>query len=171
MTNISALALLLFTVIGLTQPADAEVNREKILKDSGVYGTFAVFKVGDHWWQMDHDAKTNAIAEVKKVLQKHAEKVLVDTYLLRGISEKADFFIRVHSEGIISNQNFLFELMGTTFGKDLKNTETFNGITKALNYVPSFPEDLKAELKTPPPQGAPYAVKVVPTVKTVSCRV
>ena len=54
--------------------------------------------------------------------------------------------------------------MGTTFGKALKNTDTFNGITKALNYVPSFPDDLKAELKTPPPQGSPYVV-VVPIRK------
>jgi chlorite dismutase len=54
--------------------------------------------------------------------------------------------------------------MGTSLGKDVKNTDTFNGITKALNYAPRFPEDLKTELKTPPPQGTPYAV-VVPIRK------
>ncbi|MEO7860603.1 MAG: chlorite dismutase family protein [Nitrospirales bacterium] len=46
----------------------------------------------------------------------------------------------------------------------LKNTDTFNGITKALNYVPKFPEDLKTELRTPPPLGSPYVV-VVPVRK------
>jgi chlorite dismutase len=65
---------------------------------------------------------------------------------------------------MISNQNFLLDFMGTTLGKALKNTDTFNGITKALNYVPGFPEELKAELKTPPPSGSPYVV-VVPIRK------
>ena len=65
---------------------------------------------------------------------------------------------------MLDNQNFLLDFMGTTFGKGLKNTDTFNGITKALNYVPKFPEDLKAELKTPPPLGSPYVV-VVPVRK------
>lgn len=65
---------------------------------------------------------------------------------------------------MVHNQNFLLDLMGTTMGMDLKNTDTFNGITKALNYVPSFPEDLKGELKTPPPQGSQYVI-VVPIRK------
>jgi chlorite dismutase len=62
------------------------------------------------------------------------------------------------------NQNFLLDLMGTAFGKHLKNTDTFNGLTKKLNYVPRFPEELKTELKTPPPQGSPYVI-VVPVQK------
>ena len=160
----SVLVLLIFAVIAFTQAAGAEVDREKLLKDPGVYATFAVFKVGDQWLQMDREAKATGVMEVKKVLQKHAEKVTVDTHLLRGLSEHADFFLRVHSKEMLDNQNFLVDFMGTTFGKALKNTDTFNGITKALNYVPSFPEDLKAELKTPPPQGSPYVV-VVPIRK------
>jgi len=65
---------------------------------------------------------------------------------------------------MMNNQNFLVDFMGTKLGKDLKNTDTFNGITKALNYVPNFPEDLKGELKTSAPQGSPYVV-VVPIRK------
>jgi chlorite dismutase len=164
MRNISVLAVIVLTVLGLAHSAGAEADREKLLKESGVYGTFAMFKVGDHWWQMDHDAKARAAAEVKKVFQKHADKVLVDTYLLRGLSEKADFFIRMHTKDIVDTQNLLLDLMGTTLGKDLKNTDTFNGITKVPNYVPSFPDDLKAAMKTPPPEGTPYAV-VVPIRK------
>ena len=164
MRNILVLAVIILTVLGLARFAGAEADREKLLKESGVYGTFAVFKVGDHWWQMDHDAKARAAAEVKKVFQKHADKVLVDTYLLRGLSEEADFFIRMHTKDIVHTQNLLVDLMGTALGKDLKNTDTFNGITKALNYVPSFPDDLKAAMKTPPPEGTPYAV-VVPIRK------
>ena len=44
---------------------------------------------------------------------------------------------------MVHNQNFLLDLMGTTMGMDMKNTDTFNGITKTPNYVPSFPEELK----------------------------
>lgn len=55
-------------------------------------------------------------------------------------------------------------MMCESDGKDLKNTDTFNGITKALNDVPKFPDELKTELKTPLPQGSPYVV-VIPIRK------
>ncbi|MEO7860155.1 MAG: chlorite dismutase family protein [Nitrospirales bacterium] len=128
----------------VTQAAGAEVDREKLLKEPGVYATFAVFKVGDQWSQMEKEARASSVADVKKVFEKHAEKVAVDTYLLRGLSERADFFLRVYSKEMLDNQNFLVDFMGTTFGKGLKNTDTFNGLTKALNYVPKVPGDLKA---------------------------
>lgn len=164
MQNRTVLVLVIFAVVAFARLAGAEVDREKLLKDPGVYATFAVFKVGDHWLQMDKEAMAVGVSEVKKVFQKHAGKVTVDTHLLRGLSEKADFFLRVHSTEMLDNQNFLVDFMGTTFGKALKNTDTFNGITKALNYVPKFPDDLKANLKTPPPQASPYVV-VVPIRK------
>lgn len=156
--------LISVAVIALAGVAGAEVDREKLLKEPGVYATFAVFKLGDQWSQMDKQAKIGAVEEAKRVFQLHADKVSVDTYLVRGLSEQADFFLRVHSKEMIHNQNFLVDLMGTSFGKVLKNTDVFNGITKALNYVPKFPDDLKAELKTSPPQGSPYVV-VVPIRK------
>lgn len=164
MRNRPVLALIALAVVTFAQTAGAEVDREKLLKDPGVYATFAVFKVGDQWSQMEKEARAGSVADVKKVFQKHADKVAVDTYLLRGLSERADFFLRVHSKEMLDNQNFLVDFMGTTFGKGLKNTDSFNGITKALNYVPKFPEDVKTELKTPPPQGSPYVV-VVPVRK------
>lgn len=164
MRNRSILALIVCVLLSFAQTARAEVDREKLLKEPGVYATFAVFKVGDEWWKIDRDARTKAVAEAKSIVQKHSDQIIIDTYLLRGLSEKADFFIRIHSKEMIYNQNFLIDFMGTTLGKALKNTDTFNGITKALNYVPSFPEELKTELKTPPPQGSPYVV-VVPIRK------
>jgi chlorite dismutase len=145
-------------------PAIAQVEREKLLSEPGVYGTFAVFKLSEEWWKMDQAARAAAASEVKGVFQKHADKIIVDTYLLRGLSERADLLLRVHGREMAHNQNFLVDLMGTTLGRHLKNTDTFNGITKKLNYVPSFPEELKTELKTPPPQGSPYAI-VVPVKK------
>lgn len=158
------LVLISIVVIALARGAGAEVDREKLLKEPGVYATFAVFKVGDQWSQMDKQAKVGALEEAKRVFQIHADKVSVDAYLVRGLSEQADFFLRVHSKEVIHNQNFLVDLMSTSFGKVLKNTDTFNGLTKALNYAPQFPDDLKTELKTPPPQGSPYVV-VVPIRK------
>jgi chlorite dismutase len=160
----NAIAAGIILLASMAQAAVAQVEREKLLSEPGVYGTFAVFKVSDEWWKADQAARTAAAAEVKKVLQKHADKVIVDTYLLRGLSEKADFFLRVHGREMAHNQNFLLDVMGTALGRHLKNTDTFNGLTKKLNYVPKFPEELKTELKTPPPQGSPYVV-VVPVQK------
>src|SRR5206468_1374777 len=145
--------------------AQAAVDREKLLKDPGVYGTFAVFKVDGDWWKLDKSARGVAAAEVRAVFQKHADDVATDTYLLRGLSEKADFFVRVHSTEMLHNQNFLVDLMGTTLGKYLVNTYTFNGITKKTNYVPGLPDDLKEALKTPPDPGPKPYVIVVPIRK------
>ncbi len=160
----NAIAAGIFLLASMAQAAVAQVERDKLLSEPGVYGTFAVFKVSDEWWKADKAARASAAAEVKSVVQKHADKVIVDTYLLRGLSEKADFFLRVHGREMVHNQNFLLDVMGTAFGRHLKNTDTFNGLTKKLNYVPKFPEELKTELKTPPPQGSPYVV-VVPVKK------
>lgn len=145
--------------------AHAAVDREKLLSEPGVYGTFAVFKVDEDWWKLDKAARASAAAEVKAVFQKHGDNVTTDTYLLRGLVEKTDFFVRVHATEMLYNQNFLVDLMGTTLGKHLVNTHTFNGITKAPNYVPGLPDDLKTALKTPPDLGPkPYAI-VVPVRK------
>jgi chlorite dismutase len=145
--------------------AEAAADREKLLTDTGVYGTFAVFKVDEDWWKLDKKVRGKSVAEVKGVFQKHVDNVTTDTYLLRGLMEKADFFVRVHSTEVLKNQNFLVDLMGTALGKHLVNTHTFNGITKAANYVPGFPDDLKAALKTPPDPGPKPYVIVVPVRK------
>lgn len=156
------LAVLCLTLAG---PAAAALDREKLLNDPGVYGTFAVFKVDEAWWKLDQAARVSAAAEAKAVFQKHGERLAIDIYLLRGLTERADFFVRVHSTELLHNQNFLVELMGTGLGKHLANTVTFNGLTKKANYVPALPDDLKAALKTPPDPGPkPYAI-VVPIRK------
>jgi chlorite dismutase len=165
MNRVSALVAGCLMVVLAAQPAFPAADREKLLTEPGVYGTFAVFKVDDSWWKLDKAARAFAAGEAKGVFQKHSERVAVDTYLLRGLTEKADFFVRVHSTEMLHNQNFLVDLMGTRLGKYLVNTYTFNGITKKANYVPSFPDDLKTALNTPPESGSkPYAI-VVPVRK------
>lgn len=128
-------------------------DREKLLSDPGVYVTFSAFKVDEDWWKMDEAARTSAAA-VKQAFQKHAETVTADIYLTRGLSESADFFVRVHARDLIENQNFLLDLLATPLGASLKNVHAFNGITKKANYVPSLPEEWKTALKTPTDPGA-----------------
>lgn len=152
-------------VVSLPGTVRAAVDREKLLTEPGVYGTFAVFKVDRDWWRLDKETRGAAAAEVKEVFRKHADTIAVDTYLLRGLSEKADFFVRVHSAEMLNNQNFLLDLMSTTLGKYLTNTDTFNGLTKKANYLPGFSEDLRAAMKTPPEPGPKPYVIVIPIHK------
>lgn len=161
--------LMVGAVLGLLalfpSAGEAGVDREKFLKDPGVYGTFAVFQVDEEWWKLDKAAKVAAVSEVKAIFQKHSDALIADTYLLRGLVEKADVLVRIHSLEILTNQNFLIDFMGTALGQHLKNTYTFNGLTKALNYVPGMSEDLKIALKTQTDPGPkPYAI-IVPIRK------
>ncbi len=140
-------------------------DREKLLSEPGVYATFAAFKIDPEWWKLDQGARDAAVAAVRDVVHKHGERVAIDTYLLRGLSEHADVLFRSHSTDMIHNQTFLVDLTGTTFGTHLVNTSTFNGITKKANYVPNFPDDTKAALKRPTDPGPkPYAI-VIPIRK------
>ncbi len=164
MRYLNVLIFSVMCVVSSVVQVRAEADREQLLKDAGVYVTFAVFKASEQWWHMEPQARASASAEVKKTLERHADRLTADVYLLRGLSERADIMIRIHSKEMIHNQNFILDMMATKFGKHLRNVDTFNGITKALNYVPKFPDDLKAELKTPPPQGNTYVI-VVPIRK------
>jgi chlorite dismutase len=157
------LALIIFVSLG-TGVATA-ADRDKLLSEPGVYGTFAVFQMDQDWWKLDKAARTAAATEVKDAFRKHAERVAIDTYLLRGLYEKADFFVRIHSTELLHAQDFLLDLMGTTLGKHMKNTMSLNGITKKVNYVPGFSDEMKAALKAPSDPGSrPYAI-VIPIRK------
>jgi chlorite dismutase len=135
-------------VLLLSSPAFVEaVDRDKLLTEPGVYGTFAIFKVEEEWWKLEKAARVSALDEAKAVFSKHGEKIAVETYLLRGLSDRGDFFVRVHASQMLEAQNFLVDMMGTTFGKHLENTGTLNGLTKKANYVPGFSEELKTGLK------------------------
>jgi chlorite dismutase len=164
MVRVAALLILLGTLLISVMIAQA-AERDALLSEAGIYGTFAVFQLDEQWWKLDRDARRSATAAVKDVFQKYADKVAIDTYLTRGLSDRADFFVRLHAREIIDNQNFLLDLMSTPFGRYLINRNTFNGLTKKLNYVPRFPEDLKGALKVPT-EGVqkPYAI-VIPVRK------
>jgi chlorite dismutase len=160
---IAVLILCLLTSVAAGSASAAD--REKLLSEPGVYGTFAVFQMDQEWWKLDKAARMAALTEVKAALKKHGERLAIDAYLLRGLYERGDFFLRVHSTELTQTQDFLLELMGTTAGRYMKNTVTLNGITKKLNYVPAFSDEVKAALKTPLDPGLkPYAI-VIPIRK------
>lgn len=144
------------------------VDKAKILKDTGVFGTFALFKLDHAWNQLDSMTKQRAAKEVKDVFTAHQNRVAVDTYLTRGLSEKTDFFLRIHSYKMIDNQNFVVDLMNTTMGKYLINVDTFVGITKPLNYAsqPEMADELKVlkAAKVVDPEPLTYVI-VIPTKK------
>ncbi|MGQ0812528.1 MAG: chlorite dismutase family protein, partial [Nitrospiraceae bacterium] len=121
----------LLTVLFLAGPVLVEaVDRDKLLTEPGVYGAFAVFKVDEDWWTLDKAARLSARDEIQALFQKHAEKLAVETYVVRGLSERADFFLRVHATRMVETQEFLIDFMGTALGKHVKNTDTLNGLTK-----------------------------------------
>jgi len=163
---------LLFVILLNTGVATAEmkqgemmVDKAKLLKDKGVFGTFAIYRLDASWNMLDEMTKARAVEELKKVFKKHEDKVAVDTYLTRGLTEGADLFLRIHSYHLINNQNFLLDLRSTTMGKHLIQTDVFVGITKKLNYAdkdPGLLMRLKAGKLEPGPKK--YAI-VIPIKK------
>lgn len=164
MRHLSSLLFCVVVFFGAVVQARAEADRDQLLKEAEVYATFAVFKASEQWWQIEPHARAAASADLKKILERYVNRLIADVYLMRGLSERADILIRIHSKEMIQNQNFLLDVMATNFGKHFQNIDTFNGITKSLNYVPNFPGGLKVELKTPPPQANAYVI-VVPIRK------
>jgi len=148
-------------------PADGvhAADRDKLLSEAGVSATFATFRIDPDWWKLDKNAQAAAAAAVKDVVQKHNDTIAIDAYLMRGLSEHADLLFRLHANEMIQNQNFLVDLMATPFGKHLMNVSTFNGLTKKLNYVPAFSDEIKSALKTPAEPGPKLYAIVIPIRK------
>jgi chlorite dismutase len=161
---VASLSIILFLSVLAVVPALA-ADREKLLTDTGVYGTFAAYEMDQAWWELPGDARIVAVTEVKGLLEHWSEKVLIESYLLRGLSDHADLMFRIHALALADSQQFLVALQGTRFGRHLKPASLFHGITKKANYVPGFPDNMKADLKVPSNPGPkPYAV-VIPIRK------
>ncbi|MFO0732878.1 MAG: chlorite dismutase family protein [Nitrospiraceae bacterium] len=157
-------AILSLVALWAVVPAWA-ADRERLLSDPGVYGTFAAFEMDHEWWELGGDARVVAVTEVKGLLDRWSEKVLIDSYLLRGLSDHADLMFRLHAFSLADTQQFLVALQGTRFGRHLKPASLFHGLTKKPNYVPGFSDDMKANLKVPSNPGAkPFAI-VIPIRK------
>ena len=143
--------------------AAAAADRDKLLNEPGVYGTFAAFRIDAEWGKLDQTTRIAQLAALKGVVEQHREQIAIDTYLLRGLSDHADFLLRIHATELKDTQQFLVDLLGSPFGRYVTTGVVLNGLTKKANYVPGFPDSIKNELKTPSESG-PYTI-VIPIRK------
>ena len=160
---------MLLTVLVLSglmmTPSVEAADRDKLLNESGIYGTFAAFRLDTDWAKQDQAARIAQLTVLKGVVEQHREKVAIDLYLLRGLSDHADVLFRIHATELRETQQFLLDLQGSLFGKYLKTAGIMHGLTKKANYVPGFSDQLKADLKTASEPGPrPYAI-VIPIRK------
>ena len=159
------LAVLLLVVLAMVPAAEA-ADRDKLLSEPGVYGTFAAFSLDANWGKQDQAMRIAQLSVLKGVVEQHREKVAIDLYLLRGLSDHADLLFRMHATELRETQQFLLDLQGSLFGKHLTAFAIMHGLTKKANYVPGMPDNLKAELKTSSEPGPkPYAI-VIPIRKS-----
>ena len=80
--------IICFLGILMQGPAQA-ADRDKLLSEPGVYGTFAAFQIDDDWRRLDQKTRQVHLNEFKGVIERHREKLAIDTYLLRGLSDQA----------------------------------------------------------------------------------
>jgi chlorite dismutase len=143
----------------------ATLDRDKLLTEAGVYGTFAAYTFNDDWARKEGATRIALLTVLKGVVEQHREKVAIDLYLLRGLSDHADIMFRIHAGELRDIQRFLVDLQSSAFGKQMKVAGIMHGLTKKPNYVPGFPDEMKADLKTASDPGPkPYAV-VIPIRK------
>jgi chlorite dismutase len=152
-------------VLGTARSAAAGVDRDKLMSDPGTYATFVVYELDRDWWKLARPARAKAAKEVTDVFGKHADKVVVDMVLLRGLTDRADLLVRVHSTALAHNQELLVAFGATTFGRHLASRHTWSAVTKKPNYVPSLPDDMKATLKTQPEPGPKAYAILIPVKK------
>ena len=158
--------LVLMLVVLAIVPAVEAADRDKLLSEPGVYGTFAAFSLDADWGKQDHAMRIAQLTVLKGVVEQHREKMAIDVYLLRGLSDHADLLFRIHAIELRETQQFLLDLQGSLFGKHLTTSAIMHGLTKKANYVPGMPDNLKAELKTSSEPGTkPYAI-VIPIRKS-----
>lgn len=152
------MALIALGLDGIVLPGGSAMERDKLLSDPGVYGTFAAFQIDDEWRRLDQKTRQAHLSALKGVVERHKDKLAIDTYLLRGLSDHADFLFRLHSTDLKDNQQFLVDVLATPFGQYLSSQTIFNGLSKKANYVPGFPDQMKADLKVPSDSGTYVAV-------------
>jgi chlorite dismutase len=158
--------LAMLMLVGVVMvPSVGAADRDKLLSEPGVYGTFAAFRLDADWAKQGQTTRITQLLTLKGVVEQHREKVAIDVYLLRGLSDRADVLFRVHATELRETQEFLLDLQGSLFGKHLTDSTIFSGLTKKANYVPGMPDNLKAELKTPSEPGPQPYVIVIPVQK------
>jgi chlorite dismutase len=136
-------------------------DREALLTQPGVYGTFAAFQMDHDWWDLNGEARVIAVSEVKGLIEQFSQKIVIESYLLRGLSDHADFMLRVHAHALSDTQQFLTSLLGTRLGRHLVATSYLHGLTRQAAYVPGFPEQMKKELQASTPDAGMKSYAIV----------
>lgn len=144
-----------------------KIERATILSQPGVFGVFTMFKLRPDWNKVPAMDRKKAADEVKMLIDKHKDNVLVDMYLTRGLETNSDFFFRVNAYDLAKAQTFMREFRATTVGKNSDVFETLVGVTKPLNYItkeksPGLNSALSAASYSAPP---PRYVIVIPVKK------
>lgn len=136
-------------------------DREALLTQPGVYGTFAAFQMDHDWWDLTGEARVIAVSEVKGLIEQFSHKIVIESYLLRGLSDHADLMFRVHAHALSDTQQFLTSLLGTRLGRHLVATSYLHGLTKPAVYAPGFPEPMKNALQSPSLEGGTKSYAIV----------
>ena len=158
--------VLLVSVVLAIVPAVEAADRDKLLSEPGVYGTFAAFRLDADWGKQNPPARIALLTTLRGVVEQFREKLAIDVYLLRGLSDHADVLFRIHATELRETQQFLLDLQSSLFGKHLETAGVMHGLTKKPNYVPGMPDNLKAELKTSSEPGPKPYVIVIPIRKS-----
>lgn len=157
MRMVLMVAILFGTVVS---PALA-TEREVLLTQPGVYGTFAAFQMDHDWWDLTGEARVIAVSEVKGLIEQFSHKIVIESYLLRGLSDHADLMFRIHAHALSDTQQFLTSLLGTRLGRHLVATTYLHGLTKPAAYAPGFPETMKQSLQSPTPDPGTKSYAIV----------
>ena len=144
--NLGLLAMLV--LLGCTTTSTAlALDRDKLLTEPGVYGTFAAFRIDTDWGKLDQATRIAHLNTLRGVVEQHREKLAIDTYLLRGLSDHADFLLRIHATELKDTQQLLVDLENSAFGRYVTGVVILHGLTKKANYVPGFSDQVKSDLK------------------------
>jgi chlorite dismutase len=163
----AALLVVLLLITALWgQTGYAAADREQLLAEPGVYGTFAAYRFNEDWAKREGATRIALLSVLKGVVEEHRERIAIDLYLLRGLSDHADILFRAHATELRDIQRFLLDLQSSAFGKHLSVAGIMHGLTKKANYVPGFPEELKADLKAASDPGSKPYVVVIPIRKS-----
>jgi len=119
--------------------AQAAADREKLLTEPGVYGTFALFALNEEWAKQDPAMRIGRLTSLKGVVEQHRENVAIDLYLLRGLSDHADLLFRIHATELRATQEFLLDLKSSQFGRHLKTVGSCTGSPKKRITSLDFP--------------------------------
>ena len=129
----------------------AAPDRDKLLTDPGVYGTFAAYSFTDDWARKEGATRIALLTVLKGVVEQHRENIVIDLYLLRGLSDHADILFRVHATEMRDIQKFLVDdsegairiPLGLSYLTARLPLELFAEIVPVVEFAPDTDADVE----------------------------